>query len=59
MTNLLLILVVLFAALFLVVKLTERFSKPLQAEESQRLSKIIIFLVAATMLASAVKFLMG
>lgn len=56
MTNLLLILILLFAALFLVITLTERFSKPLQAEESQRLSKIILFLVAAVMIASAIKF---
>ncbi len=58
MGNLLLILIVLAAALFLVVKLTERFSKPLEPEESQRLSKVILFLIAATMLASAVKFLL-
>jgi hypothetical protein len=57
MGNLLLILIILFVALLLVIKLTERFSKPLQAEESQRLSKIILFLIVLVMLASAIKML--
>jgi threonine/homoserine/homoserine lactone efflux protein len=50
------ILVCLFAALFVVVKLTEKHGKPLEAEQQQQYSKIIMVLVGVMLLAAAIKF---
>lgn len=59
METLLTILAVLFIALFVVIKLTERFSKPMDAEESSRYSKIIIILLVVLAVAQVIKFAMG
>lgn len=59
METLLTILAVLFIALFVVIKLTERFSKPMDAEESNRYSKIIIILLVVLAVAQVIKFAMG
>lgn len=58
MTNLFLILLCLFAALAIVVKVAERYGKPLEPEESQRMSKILWVLIGLIMAASAFKMLM-
>jgi preprotein translocase subunit SecG len=46
MTNLLIILVVLFAVLALVVKLTEKHAKPIDSKEQNKLSRIAMVLIA-------------
>ncbi len=53
--NLILILVALFAALAIVVKITEKKGKPLDAEQQQRYSKIIMVLVFLTLLGAMFK----
>lgn len=53
--NLVLILVGLFAALAIVVKITEKKGKPLDAEQQQRYSKIIMVLVFLTLLGAMFK----
>ncbi len=53
--NLLIILVVLFAALALIVKLTEGRAKPLDPEQQQRYSKIIMVLVFLTLMGAMIK----
>ncbi len=53
--NLLIILVVLFAALALIVKLTEGRAKPLDPEQQQRYSKIIMVLVFLTLMGAMFK----
>lgn len=59
MQTLFTILAVLFLALFVVVKLTERYSKPMDAEESNRYGKIIIVLLVILAMAQVIKFAMG
>lgn len=59
MQTLFTILAVLFLALFIVVKLTERYSKPMDAEEGNRYSKIIIVLLVILAVAQIIKFSMG
>ena len=56
--NLISILVVLFIALFIVVKLTERHGKVLTAEQQSKLSKIAIVLIGIMLVAALVKNLM-
>ncbi len=46
MENLLLILLCLFAALFVVVKLAERFGTPMEPQEQSKLSRWAIILLA-------------
>ena len=53
--NLISILVVLFIALFIVVKLTERHGKVLTAEQQSKLSKIAIVLIGIMLVAALVK----
>ena len=53
--NLILILVGLFAALAIVVKITEKKGKPLDPEQQQRYSKIIMVLVFLTLLGAMFK----
>ncbi len=50
------ILACLFVALFVVVKLTEKHGKPLEADQQQRYSKIIMVLVGVMIVAALVKF---
>ncbi|MGK0441091.1 MAG: hypothetical protein ACJA0N_000887 [Pseudohongiellaceae bacterium] len=56
MATLFTVLACLFAALFVVVKLTEKHGKPLEAEQQQQYSKIITVLVGVMLLATAIKF---
>ncbi|MEY3017867.1 MAG: hypothetical protein RL336_1002 [Pseudomonadota bacterium] len=53
--NLILILVVLFVALALLVKLTEKHGQPLDVEQQQRYSKVIMVLVFASLLGAMIK----
>ena len=50
------ILACLFLALFVVVKLTEKHGKPLEAEQQQQFSKIIMILVGVMLVAAIFKF---
>ena len=50
MANLLIILVVLFAVLALVVKLTEKHAKPIDAKEQNKLSRIAMVLIVMLIL---------
>ena len=45
MGNLLLILAVLFAVLIVVVKLTEKYAKPVEGEQDSKLSRIIMVMI--------------
>jgi len=54
--NLIIILVVLFVALFVLVKLSERYGKPMTAEQQQQYSKWIMILVAVMLVASAIRY---
>ena len=55
MTSLFLILLCLFVTLAVVVKIAERYGKPMEPEESQKLSKIIMILVGILLLVTAFK----
>lgn len=50
MVNLVIILSVLFATLFVVVKVTEKQAKPLSDEQSQKLSRIAMILIAVLLI---------
>ena len=54
MESLLIILVCLFAALFVVVKLTEKHGKPLEPEQQSKLSRIFIVLLVVLIVARAI-----
>lgn len=56
--TLLIILAVLFAAVALLVVLTERFGKPIDQAQQSKYSKIIIFLVFAVLIAALLKNVM-
>ncbi len=58
MTNLLIILGVLFGSLFIILPLVKRFSKPTSPEEAQKYNKIIGFLMAAMVIAMSIRFFM-
>ena len=53
--NLISILVLLFIALFVVVKLTERHGKPLTHEQQGKLSKIAMVLIFVMLMAALIK----
>lgn len=57
MENLLLILVCLFVALFIVVKLTERFAKPVDPENQIKLSRWAMILLAVLLVGSLLRTL--
>ncbi|MFT5579399.1 MAG: hypothetical protein ACI9WS_002158 [Paraglaciecola psychrophila] len=59
MNNLFLILLVLFAVLALVVKVTERYAKPIAPEQQSKLSRIIIILIFVMLTARLIQFLLG
>ncbi|WP_101760594.1 hypothetical protein [Oceanicoccus sp. KOV_DT_Chl] len=50
MSNLLLVLLVLFISLAIVVKLTERFGKPMEPEQQSQLSRVAMILIALLLL---------
>ena len=52
--NLISILVVLFITLFVVVKVTERHSKPLTTEQQGKLAKIAMVLIAVMLIAGLI-----
>lgn len=56
MTTLLIILGCLFIGLALMVTLTEKFAKPMEAKDSQKMGKILIILVAILLLARAIEY---
>lgn len=58
MANLLIILGVLFLALAVILPLAQRFSKPVEPDEAQKYQKIIGFLMAAMVIALAIRFFM-
>ena len=57
MGNLLLILLLLFASLAILVKVTEKRAKPLDADQQSKLSRIIIILVLIMLVARLVQYL--
>lgn len=59
MATLFSILACLFVALFVLVKLTEKHAKPMAPEQQQKLSKIIVALVAISLVASLVQFMLA
>jgi hypothetical protein len=59
MTNLLMVLGVLFAALFVLTKLLEGRAKPLTGEQQQRLSRWIMIALAVSLLLSLLHHYMG
>ena len=59
MSNLLLILGVLFLSLLLLTKLLEGRAEPMTADQQQRLSRWILIALLASLLLSGVKMLMG
>ena len=54
--NLITILVVLFVALFVLVKLGERYGKPMTAQQQQQYSKWIVILVGIMLVASVIRY---
>ncbi|WP_339671620.1 hypothetical protein [Dasania marina] len=59
MGTLLSILACLFVALFVLVKLTEKHGKVLAPEQQQALSKVIVALVAISLVAGLIKFMLA
>ncbi len=55
---LLVILGILFATLFVVVMLTQRFGKPMEPEQMQKLSRVAMILMGVLLVASAIKMLL-
>ena len=53
--NLLMILLVLFASLYVVVKLAERYGKPMDPEQQAKFSKIAIILMGIMLVAGILK----
>ncbi|CAA0081782.1 Uncharacterised protein [BD1-7 clade bacterium] len=59
MENLLIVLGVLFAALFIIVPLVERFGKPVDNEKAQKYTKIMGLLLGIMMLALVIRSCTG
>ena len=55
--NLISILVVLFITLFVVIKVTERHSKPLTVEQQGKLAKIAMVLIVIMLIAGLIRSL--
>lgn len=53
--NLLMILLVLFISLYVVIKMTERFGKPMDPEKQAKLSNIALILIAVLLIARLLK----
>lgn len=56
--NLITILLLLFTCLFIVVKLTERFGRSMDAEKQSKLSRIALILIAVMLVARLIKEVM-
>ena len=59
MNNLLIILLVLFGALFVIVPLIERIAKPVDAEQMQKYHRIFGILLGLMVVGMTVRFCMG
>ncbi|MCY4044615.1 MAG: hypothetical protein OXE99_06015 [Cellvibrionales bacterium] len=59
MQNLLIILAVLFIALFVVIPLVQRFAKPSSPEQMQKYGKIFMILMGILIVASTIKMCAG
>ena len=59
MSNLIIILVVLFGALFLILPLVEKTAKPVTPEQTQKFQKVFLALLALSAVAASVKFCAG
>lgn len=59
MNNLLIILLVLFASLFVIVPLVERVAKPVEAEQMQKYHRIFGILLGVMVIAMTVRFCVG
>ena len=59
MTNLIIILSVLFAALFVIVQLSQRFSAPIETEKMNKLSRIAMILIALMFLLRGLQYFIG
>lgn len=59
MNNLLLVLGILFVALFLLLPLLEKFSKPVDEKQSGKYSQIILVLMGLLILLSALRYFFG
>ena len=57
--NLLIILAVLFISLIIIVSVLEKTAKPVEEEQAQKYSKIIMGLMMALIVASSLKYCMG
>ena len=57
MGNLLTILLILFVVLAVIVMLTERYAKPIDAEQQSKLSRVIIILIFVMLSARLIQFL--
>lgn len=58
MTNLLIILGVLFVSLMVILPLVEKFGKPTTPEDAQKYHKIIGFLMMGMVIALSIRFFM-
>lgn len=58
MSNLLIILGVLFFSLLIILPLVQKFAKPTTPEDAQKYQKIIGFLMAAMVIAMGIRFFM-
>ncbi len=59
MANLFIILLLLFAALAVVVMLTERYGKRLEPEEQSRMWRILVVLIGIMLIARIIQFYAG
>ena len=59
MGNLLLILGVLFVALFIVVKLTERYAKPVDEQQQAKMSRIAMILIMLVLVLGLIRHYTG
>lgn len=59
MLNLLTILLVLFAVLFIVVKVTEKYARPMSAEQQSKIWPIIAVLIVAGLILQLIQYASG
>ncbi len=59
MQNLLIILAVLFIALFVIIPLVQKFAKPISAEKTQKYGKAIMILMMIFAVAASIKYCVG
>lgn len=59
MGNLLVILLVLFVSLAVIVKVAEKYAKPMEDEQQRKLSRIAMILIMALMVLGLLRHMMG